>query len=114
MGKCQALDVITGSNGVVSYLNIRCRSEITLFFFPSIIRTTNETLFLIHHLVFSTDPALNLRYQLQRATNRVFNNIIHVFIVTLGRLSYADPPEWVDSQGRYELETLSGTLLYSS
>lgn len=73
----------------------------------SIIRTTNQTLFLIHHLVFSTDPALNLRYQLQCATNRVFSNIIHMFIVTLGRLSYADPPEWADSQGRYELETLS-------
>jgi len=27
----------------------------------------------------------------------------HMFIVTFGRLSYADPPEWINGQGRVGL-----------
>ena len=35
-----------------------------------------------------------------------------MFIVTLGRLSYADPPDWVDGSAKLELERLAGGAPY--
>ncbi|KAJ7287429.1 hypothetical protein C8J57DRAFT_1460761 [Mycena rebaudengoi] len=57
------------------------------------IRTLNQTLFLLHHLVFGAEPNVNLRLRLHHAPHRAFSGISHMFIVTFGRLSYADPPE---------------------
>jgi hypothetical protein len=34
-----------------------------------------------------------------------------MFIVTFGRLSCADPPEWIDSAQKLELESMSGICL---
>jgi hypothetical protein len=68
----------------------------------------NQTLFLLHHLVFSGEPVFNLRHKLLHAPHRQFNGINHMSIVTLGRLSYADPPDWLDSQPKLELEHMGG------
>jgi hypothetical protein len=51
---------------------------------------------------------VNLRLRLHHAPHRAFSGISHMFIVTFGRLSYADPPEWVDAAQRRELEGMAG------
>ncbi|KAF7376232.1 hypothetical protein MSAN_00038400 [Mycena sanguinolenta] len=71
------------------------------------IRTLNQTLFLMHHLVFGMEPNFNLRHRLHYAPSRTFNGITHMFIVTFGRLSCADPPEWIDTAQTLELETMA-------
>ncbi|KAF8161182.1 hypothetical protein B0H34DRAFT_369698 [Crassisporium funariophilum] len=73
----------------------------------SFIRTLNQTITLLYHLIFQTDPALNLRVKLQHAPHRPFNSISHMFVVTFGRLSYCEPPGWINAEGRQELEILS-------
>ncbi|KDR75799.1 hypothetical protein GALMADRAFT_248513 [Galerina marginata CBS 339.88] len=73
----------------------------------SFIQALNQSTFLLYHLIFGTDPCLNLRYKLQHAPLRPFNSISHIFVVTFGRLSYCDPPSWVDSEKRQELEYLA-------
>ncbi|KAJ6587023.1 hypothetical protein DFH09DRAFT_1142331 [Mycena vulgaris] len=72
-----------------------------------IIRTLNQTLFFLHHLVFGLEPNFNLRQRLLYAPSRTFNGITHMFIVTFGRLSCADPPEWIDLAQKLELEATS-------
>ncbi|KAF5380404.1 hypothetical protein D9615_004498 [Tricholomella constricta] len=67
------------------------------------IRTLNQTLFLLHHLVFTTVPVLNLRQKLHSPYHRLFHGLLHMFIVTFGRLSYGEAPEWIDRQGRIDL-----------
>lgn len=38
-----------------------------------------------------------------------------MFIVSFGRLSYADPPDWIDASEKLELEIMSGAwLLFTS
>ncbi|KAJ7497395.1 hypothetical protein FB451DRAFT_230530 [Mycena latifolia] len=71
------------------------------------IRTLSQTLFLVHHLVFGLEPNFNLRQRLHYAPSRTFNGITHMFIVTFGRLSCADPPEWIDTAQKLELEAMS-------
>ncbi|KAJ7045616.1 hypothetical protein C8F04DRAFT_1249010 [Mycena alexandri] len=71
------------------------------------IRTLNQTLFLLHHLVFGIEPNFNLRHRLHYAPSRTFNGITHMFIVTFGRLGCADPPEWIESTHKLELESVS-------
>ncbi|KAJ7188132.1 hypothetical protein C8R46DRAFT_10843 [Mycena filopes] len=72
-----------------------------------IIRTLNQTLFLVHHLVFGIEPNFNLRHRLHYAPSRAFSGITHMFIVTFGRLAYADAPEWIESAQKLELESMS-------
>ncbi|KAF8236475.1 hypothetical protein L208DRAFT_1390557 [Tricholoma matsutake] len=67
------------------------------------IRKLNQTLSLLHHLVFGTNPIFNLRHKLYSTHYRPFNGLTHMFIVTFGRLCYADLPGWVDEQGRHDL-----------
>jgi len=71
------------------------------------IRTLNQTLFLLHHLVFGIEPNFNLRHRLHYAPSRAFNGITHMFIVSFGRLGCADPPEWIESAHKLELESMS-------
>ncbi|KAF8210378.1 hypothetical protein K438DRAFT_153730 [Mycena galopus ATCC 62051] len=73
----------------------------------STVRTLNQTLLLMHHLVFGLEPNFNLRHRLHYAPSRTFNGITHMFIVTFGRLSCADPPEWIDPAQKLELEAMS-------
>ena len=70
------------------------------------INTTNQTVTLIHHLVFSTKPAFDLKVLLHNP--RQLTGLKHMFIVCFGRLSCADPPEWIDKTCRSELESLTG------
>ncbi|KAG6842176.1 hypothetical protein C0991_001669 [Blastosporella zonata] len=67
------------------------------------IQTLNQTLFLLHHLVFTSTSFINLRQKLHTPYHRIFNGLMHMFIVTFGRLSYGEAPEWIDREGRLEL-----------
>ncbi|KAJ8696747.1 hypothetical protein PTI98_006590 [Pleurotus ostreatus] len=73
-----------------------------------VIRTLGDTLCLLHHLVFSTQPPLDLLLKLQQAPPRYFNGANHVFIVAFGRLSYADPPSWMNKTTVIALERVIG------
>ncbi|CAA7259113.1 unnamed protein product [Cyclocybe aegerita] len=73
----------------------------------SLIRLINQATYLLYHLIFDTNPCLNLRSKLQQAQLRPFISINHIFIVTFGRLSYCDPPSWINPRGRQELEHLA-------
>jgi hypothetical protein len=53
----------------------------------------------------------NLQQKLNQAaqtSGTAYNGIVHMFIVTFGRLAYADCPEWVDQSGREQLEHIAG------
>ncbi|KAH7925536.1 hypothetical protein BV22DRAFT_1104899 [Leucogyrophana mollusca] len=73
----------------------------------SLIRSMNQTLCLFHHLIFHAESMPNLRERLEIAPARQYNGLIHMFIVTIGRMSYAEPPEWVNARDKLELEQLS-------
>ncbi|KXN85360.1 hypothetical protein AN958_11460 [Leucoagaricus sp. SymC.cos] len=73
------------------------------------IRLINQSLFLLHHLVHSFEPMIRLHDKLQRAPHRNLSNLVHMFVVSFGQLSYADPPGWLDSEGKSELECLVDT-----
>lgn len=63
---------------------------------------------LLHYVVFRTPkgPA-SLRARLQAAPPRHFNGIGHQFVVALGRLSFAEPPDEVSASDRVSLEQLA-------
>jgi hypothetical protein len=63
---------------------------------------------LLHYVIFGTPkgPA-NLRGRLQAAPLRHFNGIGHQFVVALGRLSFAEPPDEVSASDRLLLEQLA-------
>ncbi|KAI9571100.1 hypothetical protein HD554DRAFT_2169491 [Boletus coccyginus] len=69
-------------------------------------RTThiiNHTTLLLHHLVIGEDATLDLRERLLRAPPKTYQGLIHGFILTFGRLSYANPPYWLDEKDRQRL-----------
>ena len=63
---------------------------------------------LLHYVIFRTPngPA-SLRARLQAAPPRHFNGIGHQFVVALGRLSFAEPPDEVSGSDRMLLEQLA-------
>ncbi|THH06652.1 hypothetical protein EW146_g9545 [Bondarzewia mesenterica] len=75
----------------------------------SMIRATTQTLMLLHYLVFRPEQTLNLRHKLHHAPHKQFNGISHLFVVTLGRLSFAEPPEGaaLESEEKRALEQLA-------
>lgn len=75
------------------------------------IRTLNQTLFFMHYIVFTSVSILNLRQKLHVPQHRIFHGLMHLFIVTFGRLSYSEAPEWINREGRTELVSLTGELL---
>jgi hypothetical protein len=79
------------------------------------IRTIAHALLLIHHLVFAGDTPVRLRERLANVSSRSrrFPGVVHLFVVTFGRLSYADAPEAVSAQDKMRLEQLAGTLAFS-
>jgi hypothetical protein len=106
-------EVLTSSPATAaSYAFLFLALDVSLTKVVSRLRTVSQTLFLIHNLVFSIQPAFNLRHKFQHASRPQFNGIIHIFIVTLGRLSYADAPNWVEQKGREELEQIAGTRVH--
>lgn len=79
----------------------------------STVKALNQATFLLYHLIFGIEPNHNLRYTLQHAPHRPFNCISHIFVVTFGRLSYSEPPNWIEASKRQELEFLAGMFLYA-
>lgn len=63
---------------------------------------------LLHYIIFRipNGPA-SLRARLQAAPPRHFNGIGHQFVVALGRLSFAEPPDEVSGSDRMLLEQLA-------
>jgi hypothetical protein len=63
---------------------------------------------LLHYVIFRipNGPA-SLRARLQAAPPRHFNGIGHQFVVALGRLSYAEPPDEVSGSDRMLLEQVA-------
>jgi len=65
---------------------------------------------LLHYVIFrSRKGPANLRGRLQAAPPRHFNGIGHQFVVALGRLSFAEPPDEVSVSDRILLEQLADT-----
>lgn len=67
----------------------------------------------LHHLLFTPETYYDFSSQLLKATgkSRKFNGVVHMFIVTFGRLSWAEAPEWLPPEGRSLCESLSGRSL---
>ncbi|KAG8734671.1 hypothetical protein FRC12_018428 [Ceratobasidium sp. 428] len=63
---------------------------------------------LLHYLSFSSDPEPNVRERLCYAPRGTFNGLIHMFIVAFGRLSSADPPEYLDEPRSATLREIRG------
>ncbi|KAG8920750.1 hypothetical protein FRC00_009576 [Tulasnella sp. 408] len=59
------------------------------------------TLLLWHTIRPGRDDAVDLRHQILQAAARdpvQFNGLHHLFILAFGRLSYADPPDWLSPE----------------
>ncbi|KAI0824049.1 hypothetical protein BC628DRAFT_1323570 [Trametes gibbosa] len=68
------------------------------------IQTVKRTVLLLHYLMTKTDSLrINLRQKLMLPPKRFSNSLWHIFTVSLGRLSYACPPDWL---GIENLQTL--------
>ncbi|KAG1890390.1 hypothetical protein F4604DRAFT_663097 [Suillus subluteus] len=72
-----------------------------------VIQRMNQTTFLLHHLMFKAEAPLRLRERLECAP-RHYNGLVHLFVVTMGRLSFADVPEWVQEEDKQDLERVAG------
>jgi len=69
----------------------------------NLIRTMYYGLHLIWTLVNPSIPIVNLRVKIQQAAAmdpQQFNGLLHGFIVALGRLSFAEPPDWLPQPGK--------------
>jgi hypothetical protein len=69
------------------------------------------TLRLLHYLVFKGGSQVNLQQKIQYPPPKM-NGLEHMFVVGLGRLSYADPPEWQSKAAKEALE--NGTSKFMS
>lgn len=63
---------------------------------------------LLHHLVIGEDATLDLRECLLRAPPKTSQGLIHYFLLALGRLSYANPPYWLDDKDKQRLVGVAG------
>ncbi|KIM29680.1 hypothetical protein M408DRAFT_22563 [Serendipita vermifera MAFF 305830] len=66
-----------------------------------------STLRLLHYIVFQSEPQVNLQQRIQYPPPKM-NDLEHMFVVGLGRLSYADPPEWSSKPAKDALENAAG------
>ncbi|KAI0311901.1 hypothetical protein OF83DRAFT_708942 [Amylostereum chailletii] len=70
-------------------------------------RIIAHSLLLLHYIVFRSEPTVNLRETfLKASTVRRFSGLGHMFIVTLGRLSYAEAPDHISFEDKNRLEHL--------
>lgn len=79
------------------------------------LRTANEALFLLHQLAIGFAPPQGSRHLLAtRIQNvprmRTLLGAHHMFIVGMGRLGYADPPEWVTKDAKGDWRGMQGTI----
>ena len=67
---------------------------------------------LLHKLVLPSEEQdeaeFDFRQKLYHAPHVSFNGLAHMFVVMIGRLSYADPPEWLTSELQADVEKLTG------
>lgn len=64
---------------------------------------------LLYHLFTGVDTsATNLRHKLMIAPRRIYSGLWHMFTVTLGRISYAPPPESISPEDQVRLEQICG------
>lgn len=69
-----------------------------------------RTLVLLHHLMTNADATkINLRHKLMTSPRRFSNALWHMFTVSLGRISYAPPPEWAGPENALRLDQICGT-----
>lgn len=68
---------------------------------------------LLHHLVFVLNLSPVLGRKLIEATRLPgpFNGVAHMFIVTFGRLSWAEGPEWLDKDSKDRCEIIAGNIM---
>ncbi|THH05276.1 hypothetical protein EW145_g4910 [Phellinidium pouzarii] len=81
------------------------------------VQNMKQTLHLLHQLVFPSSSLnstegqntvnFDFRQKLYHAPHSQFNGLAHMFIVTVGRLSYADPPEWLATELQAEVEKIT-------
>ncbi|KAL1670030.1 hypothetical protein GGF50DRAFT_43036 [Schizophyllum commune] len=74
----------------------------------NLIRLADQTVYLLWHIVKGREHELDLRRKLIHTSHVIVNGVMHIFVVAFGRLSYADPPDWVDKEGKDELQLLQG------
>lgn len=72
------------------------------------VQTLSQAVFLFHHFIFSNTRVMDLRRKLLSAPPRPFVCTNHIFIVSFGRLSFADPPIWISNEDKTVLEAISG------
>lgn len=77
----------------------------------SLIRLADQTVYLLWHIVKGREHELDLRRKLIHTSHVIVNGVMHIFVVAFGRLSYADPPDWVDKEGKDELQLLQGACI---
>lgn len=68
-----------------------------------------RTLVLLHYLMTNADATkINLRQKLMFPPRRFSNALWHMFTVSLGRISYAHPPEWAGAENALILDQICG------
>ncbi|KAL5523772.1 hypothetical protein ACEPAG_7945 [Sanghuangporus baumii] len=79
----------------------------------STVQNLKHGLRLLHRLALSAPQDdlkaldFDLRQKLFYVQHSMFNGLPHMFIVTIGRLSYADPPDWLNGELQTEIEKLT-------
>ena len=86
------------------------RFVIDLMVWFSLVQTLRSAIQLLHYLAFSSDPAPNIRERLSYAPRGPFNGLVHLFIVAFGRLSFSDPPEYLDKPCFHGIREVRGML----
>lgn len=77
----------------------------------SLLSNLHSTMHMLWHLVRPWEPTVDLRTKILQAAARdsgTYNGLHHVFIVSLGRLSFADPPDWIPPAGKEALVKTAG------
>lgn len=69
-----------------------------------------STVSLLHRLVFVLDLSSVLGRKLIEATRLPgpFNGVTHMFVVTFGRLSWAESPDWLEDECKGKCEVIAG------
>lgn len=75
----------------------------------SLLQIMQGSLQLLHFVVFKSDSPVDLQSKLQYSPQQ-FNGAEHMFVVALGRLSYADPPELYNKVAKGPFEKCAGGI----
>lgn len=75
---------------------------------PRAILMLHQTLYLLHYLILSRETLYNLPGKLNSVPYRQFSGALHAVLVTLGQITYVDPPYWVGLEERYHFDGMRG------